>query len=67
MYDLNRDFVPVTLAVAVPELLVAHPALPMSTANCISSGPEALAAFMRDETIKWGKISKISGIKRDAM
>ena len=32
-YDLNRDFVPVTLAVAVPELLVAHPSLPTKTAK----------------------------------
>ena len=32
-YDLNRDFVPVTLAVAVPELLVAHPSLPTRTAK----------------------------------
>jgi tripartite-type tricarboxylate transporter receptor subunit TctC len=32
-YDLNRDFVPVTLAVAVPELLVVHPSLPTKTAK----------------------------------
>ncbi len=32
-YDLNRDFVPVTMAVAVPELLVVHPALPVKTAK----------------------------------
>jgi tripartite-type tricarboxylate transporter receptor subunit TctC len=32
-YDLNRDFVPVTLAVAVPELLVVHPSLPTKTAR----------------------------------
>jgi tripartite tricarboxylate transporter family receptor len=32
-YDLNRDFVPVTLAVAVPELLVVHPSLPTRTAK----------------------------------
>lgn len=30
-YDLNRDFVPVTMAVAVPEMLVVHPALPVKT------------------------------------
>ena len=30
-YDLNRDFAPVTLAVAVPELLVVHPSLPAKT------------------------------------
>jgi tripartite-type tricarboxylate transporter receptor subunit TctC len=27
-YDVNRDFAPVTLAAAVPHLMVAHPALP---------------------------------------
>lgn len=32
-YDLNRDFVPVTLAVAVPEMLVVHPSLPVKTAK----------------------------------
>ncbi|OGA23881.1 MAG: hypothetical protein A3I02_07940 [Betaproteobacteria bacterium RIFCSPLOWO2_02_FULL_67_26] len=32
-YDLNRDFAPVTLAVAVPELLVVHPSLPTKTAK----------------------------------
>lgn len=32
-YDLGRDFVPVTLAVAVPELLVVHPSLPVKTAR----------------------------------
>jgi len=32
-YDLNREFVPVTLAVAVPELLVVHPSLPTKTAK----------------------------------
>jgi len=32
-YDLNRDFVPVTLAVAVPELLVVHPSLPTKSAK----------------------------------
>jgi tripartite-type tricarboxylate transporter receptor subunit TctC len=32
-YDLNRDFVPVTLAVKVPEMLVVHPALPVKTAK----------------------------------
>ena len=32
-YDLNRDFAPVTLAVAVPELLVVHPSLPTRTAK----------------------------------
>ena len=32
-YDLNRDFAPVTLAVAVPELLVVHPSLPTKTAR----------------------------------
>jgi len=32
-YDLSRDFVPVTLAIAVPELLVAHPSLPTRTAK----------------------------------
>ena len=32
-YDLNRDFVPVTLAVTVPEMLVVHPALPVKTAK----------------------------------
>jgi tripartite-type tricarboxylate transporter receptor subunit TctC len=32
-YDLNRDFSPVTLAVAVPELLVVHPSLPAKTAR----------------------------------
>jgi tripartite-type tricarboxylate transporter receptor subunit TctC len=32
-YDLNRDFVPVTMAVTVPELLVVHPALPVKTAK----------------------------------
>ncbi len=36
-------------------------------ANAISSSPEALAAFMRDETVKWGKVIKTSGIKLDAM
>ncbi len=30
-YDLNRDFVPVTKAIAVPEMLVVHPALPVKT------------------------------------
>ncbi len=113
-YDLNRDFVPVTLAVKVPELLVVHPALPVKTAkefvalaknwygiivaaatpkdivaklhaslvavleapdtkqrfaghgaNSVSSTPEELAAFMREETIKWGKVIKTSGIKID--
>ena len=32
-YDLNRDFVLVTLAVTVPEMLVVHPALPVKTAK----------------------------------
>lgn len=32
-YDLNRDLAPVTLAVAVPELLVVHPSLPTKTAK----------------------------------
>ena len=32
-YELNRDFVPVTLAVAVPEMLVVHPSLPVKTAK----------------------------------
>lgn len=32
-YDINRDFAPVTLAVTVPELLVAHPSLPAKTAK----------------------------------
>jgi tripartite-type tricarboxylate transporter receptor subunit TctC len=32
-YDLNRDFAPVTLAVAVPELLVVHPSLPTKSAK----------------------------------
>ena len=149
-YDLNRDFVPVTLAVAVPELLVVHPSLPTKTAkefvalakanpkqlmygstgkrspalpdvpttaeagypsvnadnwygiivaaatpkdivsklhaslvsalqapetkqrmesqgaNAMSSSPQELAAYMRNETIKWGKIIKAAGIKLDA-
>ena len=30
-YDLHRDFVPVTLAVKVPEMLVVHPALPVKS------------------------------------
>ncbi|MDB5811552.1 MAG: hypothetical protein JWN94_3674 [Betaproteobacteria bacterium] len=30
-YDLNRDFTPVTKAIAVPEMLVVHPALPVKT------------------------------------
>lgn len=32
-YDVVRDFEPVTLAVAVPELLVVHPSLPVKTAK----------------------------------
>ncbi len=36
-------------------------------ANAISSSPDALAAFMRDETMKRGKVIKTSGIKLDAM
>jgi tripartite-type tricarboxylate transporter receptor subunit TctC len=32
-YDLNRDFVPVTIAVKVPEMLVVHPSLPVKTAK----------------------------------
>lgn len=32
-YDLNRDFAPVTVAVAVPELLVVHPSVPAKTAR----------------------------------
>jgi tripartite-type tricarboxylate transporter receptor subunit TctC len=32
-YDLNRDFVPVMIAVKVPEMLVAHPSLPVKTAR----------------------------------
>jgi tripartite-type tricarboxylate transporter receptor subunit TctC len=32
-YDLNRDFVPVTMAVKVPEMLVVHPSLPVKTAK----------------------------------
>lgn len=34
-------------------------------ANSVSSTPEELAAFMREETIKWGKVIKTSGIKID--
>lgn len=33
----------------------------------MSSSPAALAAFLRDETLKWGKVIKASGIKRDAL
>lgn len=32
-YDIVRDFAPVTLAVTVPEILVAYPALPVKTAK----------------------------------
>ena len=34
-------------------------------ANAVSSTPEELATFMREETIKWGKVIKTSGIKID--
>jgi tripartite-type tricarboxylate transporter receptor subunit TctC len=34
-------------------------------ANAVTSTPEELAAFMREETIKWGKVIKTSGIKID--
>ena len=34
-------------------------------ANTQSSTPEELANFMRDETTKWGKVIKTSGIKID--
>jgi tripartite-type tricarboxylate transporter receptor subunit TctC len=34
-------------------------------ANAVLSTPEELATFMRDETIKWGKVIKTSGIKID--
>lgn len=39
--------------------------LASQSANSVSSTPEELAAFMRDETIKWGKVIKTSGIKID--
>lgn len=35
-------------------------------ANALSSSPEELAAYMRSETAKWGKIIKTAGIKLDA-
>jgi len=31
----------------------------------MSTTPEELAAYMREETIKWGKVIKTSGIKID--
>ncbi|MBI3045689.1 MAG: tripartite tricarboxylate transporter substrate binding protein [Betaproteobacteria bacterium] len=36
-YDLTRDFAPVTLAVAVPELLAVHPSLPTKTARAFAA------------------------------
>lgn len=35
-------------------------------ANALSSSPQDLAAYMRNETVKWGKIIKTAGIKLDA-
>ena len=34
-------------------------------ATSMSTTPEELAAYMREETIKWGKVIKTSGIKID--
>jgi tripartite-type tricarboxylate transporter receptor subunit TctC len=34
-------------------------------ANAVTSTPEELAAFMRDETTKWARVIKTSGIKID--
>jgi tripartite-type tricarboxylate transporter receptor subunit TctC len=34
-------------------------------ANAVATTPEELATFMREETVKWGKVIKTSGIKID--
>jgi len=36
-------------------------------ANALSSSPDELAAYMRSETSKWGKIIKTAGIKLDPL
>ncbi len=50
------------LALAIPEV---RERMLASGNEPISSSPEELGAFIRDEIAKWAKVIKASGIKAD--
>jgi len=64
-FDLARDFAPVSLLVTVPEMIIAHPALPAiddGAEATASSSPEEFGALIRSELVKWAKVVKDAGI-----
>lgn len=71
-----REFAAVSRAALLPNMIVAHPALPARTvkelialaaqgAEAVADTPEAFAAIMRSDVTRWGEIVRRTGARAD--